>query len=122
MEFTIDTTEEKFYLQAFNILKLVKPFNQLREREIEALSWFNYYYNIIIKDVNNNHELANKLLLDYDTKIKIVDKMGVNIENLYTLILGLRHKNIFDKSGIKKQYVISPKIIDDITFKFKVNE
>ena len=102
--------DDKFYF-ILKILSILKPFSELRKRELqifaELLSVYNKYKNLPEKD-------KNKLTFDYEVRQEIADKYGISMDSVYNIMMALRKKGLIGEKNIVKNYVIPD--IDSITF------
>lgn len=63
-----------------------------------------------------------KLLLDYDNKIKVMDNLNINMQVLNNMLTKLRKKNLLIGSKLKQNLIVSPEKENIITFKLSVND
>ena len=118
MKFNIPTRPEKYFRQLIELLRPLSPFNDLTEREAQVFSELLYW----------NHELGDSLpdrkdrmavLFSYETRQKIIDKVGISKEQSYNLYMSLRKKGLLGKEEIDSKYELTPDRMMEITFKFE---
>jgi hypothetical protein len=102
--------DDKFYY-ILKILSILKPFSELRKRELqvfaELLRVYNKYENLPEKD-------KNKLTFDYEVRQEIADKYGISMDSVYNIMMALRKKGLIGDNYIVKSYVIPN--VNSITF------
>lgn len=112
MKLNIPVTEDNKYYSILRILKFIKPFSELRNRELqvfaELLTVYNKYRNLPESD-------RNKLTFDYDVRVAIADKYDISIDGVYNIMMSLRKKGLIESKSIKAPYNIGD--INEITFK-----
>jgi len=119
MIINITTTNEEYFRQGLEILKVIPPLDKLSKRELDVLGGF-LYYNYKFRDIKDS-KLRNKLVFDYDTKIAIRDTIGVSGAVLDNLIASLKRKGILKGRNLINDYGINPEH-PEIVFKFKLSE
>jgi hypothetical protein len=114
MNINIPVGEDNKYYIILMILKMLKPFSELRKRELEVfaelLSVYNKYENLPEND-------RNKLTFDYEVRGQIAEKYNISKDSVYNIMMSLRKKGLIGDSFIVPKYVI--KDIKSITFNFK---
>jgi len=130
MVVNISSDSEKYYMQVLHIVKNFPPFNKLRDKELEVLSWLSYYYNEFkYKFGEEDLDLVNKNVFDYETRMdvtrKIKDNKGKDLtyQNLANLMAGLKskgfiHINEDGKKTLNPKYIFDPRRINELTYKF----
>ncbi len=117
----IKLKQEEHY-RYFTILKVlasitdpqIKPFCNLRNRELELFSIFLYLYNE--KYASIPEPQRNQIIFSYQTRAEICEMLGdVSFDVVYNLALQLRKNGLITKTEISKKYLI-PKLTD---FKLK---
>jgi hypothetical protein len=111
----IRTTEAKFFRQ---YLELINPMLKLRGKELDVLAELLYY----------NHQLSNipqehrwKLIFDYDTKVKIRNKLNLSEASMNNNLSALRKKKIIQENKIMPGYLITLDSSFQLTFNFILN-
>lgn len=119
MIITINTTTNKYFREALEILKALPPLNTLSKRELDVFGWL-LYYNYEYRELKDD-KLRNKLIFDYDTKLAIQEALGISGAVMDNLITALRKKDVIKGRLIINTYGLNPEK-PDIIFKFKINE
>jgi len=114
MEISIPITEDNKYYSILRILKFIKPFSDLRNRELqvfaELLSVYNKYKSLKVDD-------RNKLTFDYDVRSSIAEKYGISKDSVYNIMMSLRRKGLIGSNVIIPKYVIPD--VDFVKFNLK---
>lgn len=101
MELNIPTTEESKYLVMVTFLSVIKPFSELRKRELEV-------YAELIKHWQEFRSLTdkqrNKLIFNYDMRLAIATKYDTTVDNIYNIISALKKKGLIDEDGLVSKY------------------
>jgi hypothetical protein len=120
MEISLNGKEYKKYLITLRILSSlkepeIKPFSELRNRELEVLAILMWMYNE--RYANIPEEDRNKLIFSYDGRIQISIMLGdISVEIVYNIMMSLRKKNIIDKREFNKKYLIKKQDFFKINF------
>ncbi len=131
----IPTTKEKFFLEYLMARKpiidsIIRKINdgrylrnkppQLYDMPMRVLAEL-LYYNNLYKDMPDQDRWRK--VFDYDTKLLIMEKLGISEDNLNSYFSQLRKIRILDGKTINDFFVIYPKGNEfEITFKFRINE
>lgn len=79
------------------------------------------YINNSLKDVPVEHKA--KILFDYDTKIKMMDSLGVSYYSFNNCLSKFRKVELLSSNNeLHKSLSVEPKDGYEVTYKFKVNE
>ncbi len=122
MEITLRQREYHKYLTVLKILKNlsnpeVKPFNQLRNRELEVFAILLYYYNNKYKAIPEAEK--NQLIFSYDTRKDLCTLLGnVSDDVMYNILMGLRKRGLITKKSMVKRYILP----DYLSFKINFDE
>lgn len=108
----IKTVESKFFRQ---YLELINPLLKLRGKELDVLAEL-MFYNHSLKDIPEEHRW--KIIFDYDTKIKIREKLNLSDASMNNNLSVLRKKRIIDNNKVSKAYLILPQTGFKLTFQF----
>lgn len=117
MKIVIPIEKENKYYAVLKILKFLKPFSTLRNRELQVFSELLSVYNEY-KDLKK--EDRNKLTFDYDVRSNIADKYSISKDSVYNIMMSLRRKGLIGNNVINSPYADT--LTDDlnkITFEFK---
>jgi len=106
----------KFFRQ---YLELLNPIIQLRGKELDVLAEL-LYYNHTLKAIPEEHRW--KLIFDYDTKLKIRNKLKLSEASMNNNLSALRKKNIIQENRIGKAYLIEPGKSFLLGFNFVIDE
>jgi hypothetical protein len=91
-----------FYRQ---YVEFLAPFKELRDREKDVLAELLYLDN----QMNDLPEdVKAKLLLDYDNRIYIREKLKISERNFNFILHGLREKGIINNNRIAELYKVDP--------------
>lgn len=93
MTINLKITEDVYYRTVISLFKSIYPFSRCSPRELDILAellYLDHLYSKTITDI----DIRNKLLFDYDTKIKIIEKLNISLAVLDNNISALRKKNI----------------------------
>ena len=115
MNIPIKVTENTKILAIIKILQCVAPFSNLRPKQVEVFAELCKEYNKFISEGIDSNK-ANKLLLDYDTYIRIADNLNTKIANIYNIMSELRKDGLLLKDCINPKYLI--KDFKEISFTF----
>jgi len=115
MNIKAKTTEDKFYSQAFKVLSSIKPYRLLSDKEKFILS---YFYTVRRKMLAEGHtmESINNLLFSYNTKLHLMELMGIDDVYYRNCLTWLRKKGFVVKKTIVEQYI--PPFMEQIIFTF----
>lgn len=108
----IVTVKDKFFRQYLEIVKVFFPYNLLRNAELDVLAEF-CYYNDQYKQLDKDTRW--KLILHFDTKIKIKDKLKLSDASFNNIITSFRKKGILVGDKVPSKYMI------EVENKFKIN-
>ena len=105
------------YLHILRLFDFGFPYNTMRNRELEVYAilvdlWHQYK--------NFPKAERNRLIFDYDSRIKISEKLGISTKVVYNIMKDMRHKGIIDYDTMIDKYIIPD--VDKITFVFEKNE
>ena len=101
------------YSKYFNVLKIlskltdpqIKPFCNLRNRELELFAILLYLYNEKYSMIPEPQR--SQVLFSYDTKAEICQLLGdVSFDVIYNLSLQLRKWGLISKKEIDKKYLL----------------
>lgn len=116
MNVTVNTTDTDCYLDILKLIRTVPPFNKLRDAELQVLSkliyWYHYYEG-------TPEDVRNIMTFDYDTRIKIVNDLGITQNAMNTYLYRLR-KYGFVKNRTLVMKFPNLKTVDSIDINFKV--
>jgi len=118
MKFNITTRPEKFFRQLIELLRPLSPFTDLTEREAQVFSEL-LYWNNELRDVFPDRKERMPILFSYETRQKIIDKVGISKEQSYNLYMSLRRKGLLNKEEIDSKYELTPDHMMEVTFKFE---
>lgn len=107
----------------YDILKLMStatPYNTLRNRELEVLAelmkWYNYYDGY-------DKEVRNTMAFDYNTRIKIMERLNIDVSVLNNNLTSLRKKGFIKGRQLLKVLPNLNKIESiEITYNCKVGK
>ena len=127
MNLEIPVTKENKFYKILVLLKPLKPFKDLTNRQIELFSEILFYYD---KYKNYPLEERHKLVFDKSTYVEICTKLKITDYNLYNLMVPLRKATIltFERKGTVENPIYIKKInpnflipadLKSITFNFK---
>lgn len=126
LQFT--TTSKKFFIEYLTLKKPVfevllqminkKPVN-LHPKLLHVFALF-LYYNNLYKDMEENSKW--KKVFDYDTKVQIMNNVGINEGHLNTYISILRNIHLLTGKQISKPFIFYPESGFELTFKFNFVE
>ena len=120
MEIKIKREEHLRYLTILQVLSSmtnpsIKPFNSMRNRELEVFAILLYYYNE--KYASIPEQERNQLMFSYDARVDIAKRLdNLSMDIVYNLMMSLRKKGLVTKKSLVKDYII-PKT-DNFTLKF----
>lgn len=87
-------------------LVFLKPYHNLRKKEIEALSLFLYYRHKISEEVINQ-DLVDKLLFSSDIRLNIMSELDIKSSYIFNnLLTSLRKKGVISKDNKIKDVLI----------------
>jgi hypothetical protein len=107
-------------------LTFLKPYHNLRQKEIEALSVFLYYRHKLSEEVLNK-SLIDKLLFSPDVRKNIMEELGISSTYIFNnLLSALRKKGVISKDN-KIAEVLIPNFTQDsdnfkLVFNFEIND
>ena len=113
-ELKLSTDKRKFFRQYLELVKIFKPFNKLRPKELDVLAEFMYLNNEYIEVP---YEDRWKLIMHYDTKIGIKERLDMGDANFNNILSAFRNKGIMVDKRIESKYLFN---IED-NFEFKIN-
>lgn len=118
MVFNIQTIPEKYFYQLIEILKIFAPFNTLRKRQREVFAeilFYNYKFS------NEDQEITNRLVFDFNTRDEISTKLKISKANLYNIYKELRQVGLLstNKEEINPKFRYNYMQHSSIEFKFK---
>lgn len=100
----INTTVKKFFR---DWLIMTKTFHKLSKQQIDILALFLYEHYQLKKEVTNE-KILNKILFDYDTKMKIKEEIDTTDASLQNTMTVFRKKGIIVEGKLSKLFI--PKI------------
>lgn len=113
-ELKLSTNKRKFFRQYLELVKIFKPFTILRPKELDVLAEFMYlndqYSNIPYED-------RWKLIMHYDTKVAVKERLSMGDANFNNILSAFRNKGIMIDKRIEEKYLFT---IGD-NFEFKIN-
>ena len=109
------TTKSMFFRQ---YLELLNTIIHLRGKELDVLAEL-LYYNHDFKNIPEEHRW--KIIFDYDTKLKIRNKLSLSEASMNNNLSALRKKNIIQNNKITKAYIVEPKKEFVLAFSFKID-
>lgn len=117
----INTKDSKFYRQYLEVIKMISPINQLTNREIDVLSEL-LKMNNKLKGISDKNK--TKIIFDYDSKMEMMSNLkDMSYYSFNNALTKLRKLGIIDKdNNISKSAMIYPDKVEQITFKFKIDE
>jgi predicted transcriptional regulator len=117
----ISTKDSKFYRQYLEVIKMISPINQLTNREIDVLSEL-LKMNNKLKGISDKNK--TKIIFDYDSKMEMMSNLkDMSYYSFNNALTKLRKLGIIDKdNNISKSAMIYPDKVEQITFKFKIDE
>lgn len=107
-------------------LTFLKPYHNLRQKEIEALSVFLYYRHKLSEEVLNK-SLIDKLLFSPDVRKNIMADLGIKSTYVFNnLLTALRNKEVITRDN-KIAEVLIPNFLPGsdnfkLVFNFEVND
>lgn len=110
MEITLKLKEDKKYLEMIRILSNlknpeIKPFNQLRNREMEVYAVLLYLYNE--RYSTTPKEDRDALVFSYDSRQEIAERLGdISKDTIYNIMMDLRKKGLIDKKNLKSSFIL----------------
>ncbi len=105
-------TEYDFYRYYVEILN---AFKHLRDREKDVFAYLLLFNNNL---KNQTPEIREKLLLDYDVKQTIKDKLDLSDENFNCILHTLRKKDVLRDRRINALYEVYPEFPFTLSFQF----
>lgn len=100
MELNIPTTDRDKYLILVTFLSSIKPFSDLRKKELEVYADLLWYWN---EYSSLSVDKRNRLIFDYSTRMEIAQKHETSISNIYNVISSLKKKGfVTDKEMVEK--------------------
>lgn len=111
--FPLKTDSHKFFHQYVRIIRPLLGVH-LSKGELEVLAEL-LLINNDYKDLSQ--KTKDKLLLDYDNKIKIMNNLNINMQVLNNILTKLRKKNLLIGSRLKANLGVHPEEENTITFK-----
>lgn len=120
MEIKLNKKEHLRYLTILQMLSsltdpAIKPFNSLRNRELEVFAILLYYHNEKYASIPEPEK--NRLIFSYDSRVSIAKILGnLSMDIVYNIMMRLRNSGLITKKGLVPGYII-PKD-DNFTVKF----
>jgi len=109
----VDSTN-KFQVM-LQLLSHLKPFSSLRKRELQVFAEL-LKYNNRWKELPDRER--NTLIFNYDTRLEIAEVLGISVDNVYTVIEGLKKKQFIvgekNKNSLNPSYALAE--VDKIIF------
>lgn len=110
MELTIRQREYDKYLTILQILAnltnpTIRPFNSLRNRELEVFAVILYLYH----DKYGHLPVDEKyeIIFSYETRVEISNLLdGISLASVYNIMMNLRKHGLITKQRIIKEYLI----------------
>ena len=101
MEIKYPVTEiDKYYILLL-FLSPIKPFSELRRRELQVYSqllrYRDKYKQLSLKE-------QNKLIFDYDVRQEIAEIYGMSVDGVYNVVSSLKKRGLVDEDGIVERY------------------
>lgn len=97
----INTTIKKLFK---DWLYLTKIFHKLTKQEINVLSLFLYEHYNLKKEITNE-KILNKVLFDYDIKMKIKEELNIKDPSLQNAMTSFRKKGIIVNNRLSKLFI-----------------
>lgn len=110
MELNIPIKEEDKYLVVITFLSAIKPFSELRKRELEVYSELIRYWN---EYKSLSYDKRNKLIFNYDARLEIAEKFNTTVDNVYQITTTIRKKGLIDENGVVPKYAELIKVDDN---------
>jgi hypothetical protein len=120
MEIKLKQEEHNKYLAVLQILAnitspKIKPFCDLRNRELEVFAILLYFYNDKYKHIPEPER--NQLIFSYDARVEVSTRLGnLGMDTVYNLFADLRKKGVITKRNINPKYIIPN--MEELTIKF----
>jgi len=120
MEIKLKLTEHHKYLAILQILSnltnpKIKPFCDLRNRELEVYAILLYFYNEKYKNIPETER--NQLIFSYDSRVEISTRLeNLAMDTVYNLFGDLRKKGLMTKKNLNKKFIIPD--MEEFTLKF----
>lgn len=120
MEIKLKLSEHQKYLAILQILSnltnpKIKPFCDLRNRELEVYAILLYFYNEKYKDIPETER--NQLIFSYDARVEISTRLdNLSMDTVYNLFMDLRKKGLITKKNLTTKYIVPS--MSELTFKF----
>ena len=115
MNIPIKVTKDTKLLSIIKVLQCVYPFSTLRPKQVDVFAELCKEYNKFIAE-GIDPKSANKLLLDYDTYMRMADNLNMKIANIYNIMSELRKDGLLLKDCINPKYLIQD--FNEIKFTF----
>ena len=101
-------------------LDVRKPFDNLRERDMDVFAELLYYEFKYSNIADEN--VKWKMVFDYSTKLEIASKLGVSKEVVRNSLTYLRKKGkILSGNTIPKKYLLNPNEKNSLKFDFVID-
>ena len=112
---TVDSKREFFrqYLEAAKSLVDIRP--SAMDVLAELLFWNDKYQMLPKED-------RDKIIFNYDTKVAIMDYLGMTKQSFDNILTYLRAKDILNGNSINKKYELSYENNNVLSFVFKIKE
>jgi len=107
------TLEQEGHLKYFTVLKIlssitepkIKPFCDLRNRELELFAIFLYLHNEKYKNIPEAER--SRIIFSYETRVEMGKMLGnSSLDVVYYLMSQLRKAKLISKSEIEKKYIL----------------
>ena len=118
------TLEQEGHLKYFTILKIlssitepkIKPFCDLRNRELELFAIFLYLYHEKYGSIPETEK--SRIIFSYETRVEMGKMLGdTSLDVVYYLMSQLRKAKLISKSDIEKKYIVPN--LESFTINFK---
>lgn len=116
MNIKIPTTHRQYFRQALEIMKSIPPLNSLRNKELDVLGQL-LYFNHVYGDLEP--AIRGKVIFDYDTKIDMMEYIGMDEASFNNNLTSLRKNKILKGRSIISTFGLNT-TSPDITFKFLI--
>lgn len=118
MTIPITTNLKAYFRQMLELIRSMPPLDNLTDRDLDVLSIY-LYYDYIYKDIEES--LRQKLVFDYDVKVKIMEQLNIKEYSLNNSLTILRRKGILKGRALISRYGINPEN-PDIHIKFTIED
>ena len=117
----VKTTVRKFF---HHWITVTYPIHNLGKTEKAVLAELLYFRYMLSQDVKNE-DLVNKLLFDYEIKVKICEAIGIPKARMPLVLTLLRKKGIVKGRTLNKSYMPELKLGDKefvMAYKFRLED